>query len=110
MKKWWLVFALLFSSLQADATSDACKKELQQIDAQIKKLEAEKQKHVDLAQQYQTQGDRWQYTTGRIDDAHAAWDKADDERTKVIGLQLQIDHLYEKKNRIYQYYPQLQYE
>ena|SRR3569832_243936 len=110
MKKWWVVFVLIFSSLQADANSDACGREIKQIDAQIEKLRAQKQNHIDLAQRYQAEGDRWKYSTGRIDDAHAAWDKADDERAKAIQLQRQIDLLYEKKDRIYQFYPQLQYE
>jgi hypothetical protein len=69
----------------------------------------QKQKHVDLAQKYQSEGDRWQYNTGRISDAHAAWAKADDERAQAIALQLQIDHLLERKERIYQFYPQLEY-
>jgi hypothetical protein len=110
MKKWWWVFVLLFSALQADADSEACKQEIQNIDAQIQKIQVQKQKHVDLAKKYQAEGDRWKYNTGRIDDAHASWDKADDERAQAIALQRQIDLLYEKKNRIYQFYPQLQYE
>ncbi|MGH2637892.1 MAG: hypothetical protein ACRDF4_01175 [Rhabdochlamydiaceae bacterium] len=110
MKKWWWVFVLLFSALHADADSAACKQEIQKIDMEIQQLQAQKQKHVDLAKQYQTEGDRWKYTTGRIDDAHTAWGNADNERAKAIDLQRQIDLLYEKKNRIYQFYPQLQYE
>lgn len=109
MKKWWIVFVLIFSSLQADTDADACAREIKQIDVQIQKLHDQKQKHIDLAQQYQAEGDRWQYNTGRIDDAHAAWDKADDQRAQAIELQRQIDLLYEKKARIYQFYPQLQY-
>ncbi len=110
MRKWLYFFVLLFSALHADADSEACMKEVQQIDKQIQKLEAQKQKHVDLAKHYQMEGDRWQYSTGRIDDAHANWGKADDERAKAIDLQRQIDLLLEKKDRIYQFYPQLQYE
>lgn len=110
MRTWWLIFTLLFSTLRADAESDACKKEIEQIDAQIQKLEVQKQKHIDLARQYQAKGDRWQYNTGRIDEAHENWGKADDERAKAIQLQGQIDTLLQKKNRIYQFYPQLQYE
>ena len=89
---------------------EACKKELEQINTEVQKLQVQKQKHIDLARQYQTEGDRWKYTTGRIDDAHAAWGKADGERAKAIDLQRQIDLLLEKKDRIYQFYPQLQYE
>ncbi len=110
MKKWGWVFFMLVSALYADRASEACKKEIKTIDAQIQKLQAEKQKHADLAKQYQAAGDRWRYDTGRIQDAHEAWGKADDERARVIELQLQIDQLYEKKNRIYQFYPQLQKE
>lgn len=110
MNKWWIVFVLLFSALHADTESDACRKEIQVIDAQIQKLQAQKQKHVDLAKKYQADGDRWKYNTGRIQEAHDNWNKADDERSKAIDLQRQIDLLYEKKNRIYQFYPQLQYK
>jgi hypothetical protein len=110
MRRWCWVFVLLFSALRADADTEACKREIQSIDAQIQKLQVQKQKHDDLARQYQAEGDRWKYTTGRIDDAHTWWGKADDERAKAIAFQRQIDLLYEKKNRIYQFYPQLQYE
>ena len=110
MSKWWWVFVLIFSSLRADADADACMMEIKKIDAQILKLHDEKQKYIDLAQKYQAEGDRWQYTTGRVQDAYENWGKADDARAKAIALQLQIDYLYERKNRIYQFYPQLQYE
>ena len=109
MKKWFYIFILLFSALHADEYADACKLEIQKIDKQVEKLQAEKQKHVDLALQYQTQGNQWQYRTGRVTDAYAAWAKADDERAQAISLQLQIDHLLERKERIYQFYPQLEY-
>lgn len=109
MRKWWWIFALIFLPLVADPTEDGCRAEIQKIDAQIKKLQIQKEKHVILARKYQQQGDDWQYNTGRIDDAHAAWGKADDERSQIIQIQGQIDLLFEKKQRIYQYYPQLQY-
>lgn len=114
MKKWFYLFILVFSAIHTDALyadeyADACKIEIQKIDKQVQKLQAEKQKHVDLAEKYQSEGDRWQYTTGRISDAHAAWAKADDQRAQAIALQLQIDHLLERKERIYQFYPQLEY-
>ena len=110
MKKWVYIFVLFFAQLHADAELEACRQEIQKIDMQIQKLETQKQKHIDLAKQYQSEGDRWKYTTGRIDDAHASWAKADDERAKAIDLQFQIDLLSEKKDRIYQLYPRLQYE
>jgi len=110
MRKWWWVFLLLFSALHADSDTDACRKEIIQIDAEVKKLQAEKQKYEDAAQKYQAEGDRWQYSTGRVQEAYTAWGKANDQRAKAIDLQLQIDHLLERKYRIYQFYPQLQYE
>jgi hypothetical protein len=108
MRKWWFVLILLFSAASIDTEYDACQKEIEQIDLQIQKLEKQKQKHIDRARHYQTEGDRWQYKTGRIDDAHADWGKADNERAQAIALQRQIDLLLEKKDRIYQYYPLLQ--
>ncbi len=110
MKKCLLLLVLLMSTLQADPETDACRQEITAIDKQIEKLHAEKEKHVELARKYQADGDRWQYNTGRIQEAHEDWGKANAERAKAIDLQLQIDRLYEKKNWIYQFYPELQYE
>jgi hypothetical protein len=110
MKKLVWVLVLMCGALQASAESEACKQGIGVIDKQIEKLNAEKEKHIDLARKYQADGDRWQYNTGRIQEAHENWGKANVERGKAIELQLQIDHLYEKKNNIYQFYPELQYE
>lgn len=107
MKKWVWFFTVFWLPLAASPDSDACQQELQVIDATIQQLEAQKQQHVNLAKQYQQEGDRWQYDTGRIQDAHDAWGKANAERAQVIQLQTQIDLLYEKKDRIYQAYPAL---
>lgn len=109
MKKWLSLFVVLVLSVYGNAELDACRMEIEKINQQIQKLDAEKQKHVELAKKYQMEGDRWQYNTGRIDDAHADWYKADDERAKAIELQHQIDLLSEKKERIYQIYPELQH-
>lgn len=105
--KWFMFFFLCFSPLLAMTEKEACGKELQQIDKEIGKLNAEKQKHLDLSIQYQKQGDNWQYNTGRIQDAYSAWGKASEERQKAIELQLQIDELLERKQRIIQFYPEL---
>ncbi len=107
MRRILYLFLFFFIPLQAVSESEACARELEQIDVQIKKLNAEKQKHTDLAIKYQKQGDNWQYSTGRIEDAHKAWGKANEEQKKAIDLQLQIDALLEKKERIYQFYPEL---
>ncbi|MGD0664530.1 MAG: hypothetical protein ABSA17_02205 [Rhabdochlamydiaceae bacterium] len=110
MKKWCWVFVLLFSSVHASPESDACKQEIVEIDKQVKKLTAEKQKYIDEASKYQASGDRWQYTTGRIETAHEEWGKANMARSKAIELELQIDELLQRKYRIYEFYPWLQYE
>ncbi len=78
-------------------------KEIKQIDAQIKKLEIEKARHAELSAQYQKEGDRWQYTTGNIQDAYALWAKADEERKQVAKIQIEIDALESKKNLLYQF-------
>ena len=101
---------MLCAALHASPESDACKKEIVEIDKQIEKLRKEKDKHIELSKKYQADGDRWQYNTGRIQEAHEDWGKANDEREKALELQIQIDKLYEKKNWIYQFYPELQYE
>jgi hypothetical protein len=110
MKKWWWSLFLICSLLGADSKKEACAQEIQAIDAQVQKLEVLKKKHIDLARKYQAEGDRWKYSTGRIDEAHAAWAKADDERAKAIEYEMQIDLLLEKKQRIYQYYPDLRHD
>lgn len=110
MKKYLFLLVLLVSTIKADSETDACRQEITAIDKQIEKLHAEKEKHVELAKKYQADGDRWQFNTGRIQEAHENWGKANDERAKAIDLQLQIDRLYEKKKWIYQFYPELQYE
>jgi len=104
------LFLVICTGLYGSTESDACKQEIVQIDKQIEKLRKEKDQHIELAKKYQAKGDRWQYDTGRIQEAQEDWGKANDERSKAIELQLQIDKLYEKKNWIYQFYPQLQYE
>lgn len=103
-----LAFALT-SSAYADRSgeSQACGKEIQTIDTQVQKLEKEKKVHQDLARQFQKQGDDWQYSTGNIQDAYAAWNKADQERRKAIDIQHQVDLLLQRKQRIIQFYPEL---
>lgn len=105
MKKWWWILIVLCAGLNADAAQDACQAQIKTIDAEVQKLEVQKQKHIDLARQYQAEGDQWQYDTGRIDDAYKAWGQADRERARAIEYQRQIDVLLEQKERIYQYYP-----
>jgi hypothetical protein len=63
MKKWVCFFAVFWLPLAASPESDACQQELKAIDATIQQLEAQKQQHVNLAKQYQQEGDRWQYDT-----------------------------------------------
>ncbi len=107
MNKLWILL-LFFMPLWADSPDvEACRKEVVSIEKQIQKLETEKQKHVVLAGKYQKEGDQWQYNTGRIQDAHASWAKADHERIQIGQIQRQIDLLNDRKNHIFQIYPQL---
>lgn len=110
MKKWWWIAMLVCLSLSAEMTKEGAIQEIKKIDKQVQKLEVEKKKHVDLSRKYQTEGDEWDYKTGRIQDAHEAWGKADDERRAAIHYQRQIDLLLEQKRSLYQYYPELQYQ
>lgn len=98
---------VFFMPLLADEEQDGCQKEIEKIDTQIEKLNAQKQQHLELAAKYQKLGDQWQYSSGRIEEAHQNWNKANVERQKAIDIQLQIDELLERKQRIYQFYPQL---
>ena len=106
-KMWLFLLLLFFIPLSADQGTEACRKEVEKIDAQMQKLNVQKQKHIDLAIKYQKEGDDWQYSTGRIEDAHKSWNRANEERRKAFDLQMQIDLLIEKKQHIYQFYPEV---
>jgi len=109
MQRWlWIVIGFLVAMGGEMSRVDA-EKEIHKIDAEIQKLQVEKEKHIELARKYQAEGDNWDYKTGRIQDAHEAWGKADDQRAQAIQHQLQIDMLREKKFQIYTVYPELQY-
>ena len=110
MKTWWWAALFLCSILSAEMTKEGAVQEIKKIDKQIQKLEVEKKKHIDLSRKYQEEGDNWDYKTGRIQDAHEDWGKADDERKKAIDYQGKIDALIDQKRGIYQYYPELQYQ
>lgn len=112
MHHWVFLLLLPFISLSAEEAppltpQEACAQEIEKMDKQIEKLQSQKKQHLDLAQQYQTKGDQWQYNTGRIEDAYYWWGKANDERRKAINIQSQIDLMNERKARIYQFYPEL---
>ena len=85
----------------------ACAKEVQQINVEIQKLSVERDQHAKRAQEYQSQGDRWQYYSNNIQDAYDAWAKADQERAQMIEIQTQIDAYQQRKDLIFQLYPDL---
>ena len=99
----WLSLLLL----AADPAMEGCRIEVKKIDQQIEKLEKERELHAQKAQQYQQEGDRWRFSTNNIEDAYQAWGSADKERRQMQSIQLQIDELQERKDRIFQFYPQL---
>jgi|GEM_PF-1366643 hypothetical protein len=88
--------------------TDACKKEVEAINKQIENLSKERDQHAQKSVEYQRQGNQWQYSTGRVQEAYDAWAKADAERKQMNDLQLQIDELNRRKARIFLYYPELQ--
>jgi hypothetical protein len=104
---WFFLLLLFFVPVSGSPESEGCQKEVEKIDAQVEKLNAEKRKHLDLAAKYQKEGDQWQYSTGRIEEGYKYWGMASDEQKKAINIQLQIDMLLERRQRIYQYYPEL---
>ena len=108
MKKWWWVAFLLCLNLHGEMTKESAAQEIKKIDIQVQKLEVQKQKHIELSRKYQAEGNDWEYKTGRIQDAHEAWGKADNERKKAIEDQRKIDLLLEQKYQLYQFYPELQ--
>lgn len=93
--------------ISARGESDACRKEIDVIDQQLKKLTQEKKVHQDLARKYQKLGDEWKYHSGSIHDAYVNWGRAAEERKKAIDLQHQYDLLLERRSRIIQFYPEL---
>jgi hypothetical protein len=106
----WLLMLLPFFGIITPAPetpSEACELEIQKMNVQIAQLRRQRDQHLDLARQYQTQGDQWQYNTGRIDDAYDWWGKANAERRKAFDIQTQIDQMLERINRIIQFYPEL---
>jgi len=109
MQRWLGIVVLIFLAVGGEMSREEAVKEIHKIDAETQKLNVEKEKHIELARKYQAEGDNWEYKTGRIQDAHEAWGKADDQRSQAIQYQLQIDHLLEKKYQIYTVYPELQY-
>jgi len=102
-----MAFLLSLVLLTIPPSIEGARVELQKIDQQIEKLSKERDLHAQRSQEYQREGDRWQYSTNNIDDAYKLWGKANDERRQVQDAQLQIEALKEQRDRIYQYYPQL---
>lgn len=105
-----IVAQLLCIIMATLSNADAgCQAEIQAIDKQIEVLTKKRDQHQVKATEYQLKGDRWQYGSNRIEDAYASWRQANAERTQMIELQRQIDALNARKERIYQYYPELRY-
>jgi hypothetical protein len=103
------IFFVIALPLHAESGVDGCAKEVKQLDAQIQKLIKERDMHGQKAQEYQHKGDSWQYETGNIQTGYENWEKANQERSKMLEIQNQIDALEKRKQRIFQFYPQLQY-
>lgn len=103
----FLTLLLTLTATVPDTPGGACWKEIQAIDKEVQKLNQEKEQHIELSRQYQQEGDNWLYISGSIQDGYRNWAIADDERRKAADLQRQIDLLLQKKARIYQYYPEL---
>ncbi len=112
MYRSWLFFIGIVISLEGaqapvETPVEACWKEIQSIDQQVQKLNKEKEAHIELSRKYQKEGDDWLYSSGSIQDGYRAWGMADDERRKAASLQEQIDQLLQRKQHIYQFYPEL---
>jgi hypothetical protein len=103
----FLSFLLTLAADVPDTPAGACWKEIQAIDKEVHELSQEKERHIELSRQYQEEGDNWLYISGSIQDGYRNWAIADDERKQAAALEQQIDRLLERKARIYQYYPEL---
>lgn len=102
------LITLFLSIAPADFNDkDACAREVQQINTEMQKLSVERDQHAKKAQEYQSQGDRWQYYSNNVQDAYDAWAKADQERSQMIEIQSQIDAYQQRRDLIYQFYPDL---
>jgi len=90
-----------------DPGTEGCRKEIQQIDAQIQKLIKQRDAHGQKAAEYQKKGDNWKFESHDVLDAYQEWVKADAEREQMLEIQNQIDVLQARKEWILQFYPQL---
>jgi hypothetical protein len=82
------------------------RRELQQIDAELKELEDEKNRYLAAARRYDDQGMRWQFQQNQKQEARRAFEMADIKREAASMLQTRIDVLNARKMQILQEHPE----
>jgi hypothetical protein len=80
--------------------------ELQQIDAELKELQDEKNRYLAAARRYDDQGMRWQFQQNQKQEAKRAFHMADIKRQAADMLQARIDALNARKTQILQEHPE----
>jgi len=76
------------------------KKEVDEIDEQIRKLVNQRNLHLSRATRYQNQGDRLQFNHQNLIDARMAWQQAEINREIAARLQQEIELLEQKRQKI----------
>lgn len=80
--------------------------ELQQIDAELKELEDEKNRYLAAARRYEDQGMNWQFQQNQKQEAKRAFHMAEIKREAANMLQARIDALNVRKAQILQEHPE----
>jgi len=94
----FLVMAISVWAAESDtAAPNDWRQEIEQIDKEIQELEEKKNLHEANADRLDAEGDRLQVYSDRLVDARMAWERARQQRQKMVEAQNQIDEL--KKER-----------
>lgn len=80
--------------------------ELQQINAELKELNDERNRYLAAARRYEDQGMRWQFQQNEKQEAKRAFEMADTKRQAANMLQARIDALNARKTQILQEHPE----
>jgi DNA repair exonuclease SbcCD ATPase subunit len=80
--------------------------ELQQINAELKDLEDEKNRYLAAARRHEDDGLRWQFQQNEKQEARRAFERADIKRQAAQMLQGRIDALNARKMQILQEHPE----
>jgi predicted ribosome quality control (RQC) complex YloA/Tae2 family protein len=89
-----------------EGTQQNWQTELQQIDAEIRELQNEKNRFLSAARRYEHQGMRWQFQQSQTQEARRAFRMADIKREAANMVQARIDALNTRRAQILQEHPE----